>query len=240
MCTLVAWVGAFAGHPLVIAANRDENLGRASAGPERHAGAVPYVAPVDRVAGGHWWALNDHGLFVGLTNRAGAIRAADRRSRGLLVADLAQLGGFAQAAAQVESLEPASYNGFHLLVTDGRHALQAVCDGETMGVDRLSPGLHVLTERGFGAAPQSRDERVRRRFERVAAPDLGALEAGLSSHDDPPIDALCVHVPEADYGTLSSTILVRGAGGEQRLRFAPGSPCTTAYEEIAVPRAPAW
>jgi uncharacterized protein with NRDE domain len=194
---------------------------------------------VDLVAGGHWWALSDAGLFVGLTNRAGALRADDRRSRGLLVADLARAPSMAAADRVVQDLSPRDYNGFHLLVTDGRRALRAVCDGETVEVAALGPGMHVLTERGLGASPHSRDDRVVGLFASVREPSLGALSERLASHHDPAIDAPCVHLPEANYGTRSSTVLVRAGDGRQRLWFAPGPPCVTPCEELPVPRAPA-
>jgi uncharacterized protein with NRDE domain len=239
VCTLVAWVSAIDGHPLVVAANRDENLGRASSPPSRHTGPGAYIAPVDLVAGGHWWALSDAGLFVGLTNRAGAMRGDDRRSRGLLVADLARVPSMDAADRLVQALDPRHYNGFHLLVTDGRRALRAICDGESMALAHLGPGMHVLTERGFGASSHSRDEHVIELFSRVRTASFEVLAEQLASHHDPAIDALCVHLPEADYGTRSSTLLLRSSDGRQRLWFAPGPPCTASYEELPVPHAPA-
>lgn len=235
MCTLVAWMSVFPEAPLVVAANRDENLGRPSGGPRRHEGRRPYVAPVDLVAGGSWWAINEQGLFVGLTNRAGAMVADVRRSRGLLVTDLAQCADVDEARGLVDALDPAGFNGFHLLVTDGRTGLRVVADGRTKAVFALSRGMQVLTERGFSAAPHSRDERVQALFGALSARalDVAAVESLLASHHDPAIDALCVHVPEADYGTRSSTVLVRPAQGPATLLFAPGPPCTTAYENLS-------
>ncbi len=233
MCTLVAWLSVFPEAPLVVAANRDERLGRPSRGPERHPGAVRWVGPVDMIAGGSWWAINSRHLFVGLTNRAGAMRSDLRRSRGLLVADVAQTPSIDAAESLLRALDPAAYNGFHLLATDGLTGVVAIADGESMRMTRLSPGLHVVTERGFGAEPVEREARVRALMTPLSARplDLEAIQEVLRTHVDPPIESLCVHVPELDYGTRSSAVYARLADGSGQLRVAPGPPCRTPFAD---------
>ncbi len=235
MCTLVAWLSVFPEAPLVVAANRDERLGRPSSGPQRHSGGVPFVAPVDRVAGGSWWAVNARQIFIGLTNRAGAMRSADRRSRGLIVTALAQLAPIAEVESRLGTLDPLDFNGFHLFATDGAQGLIAVSDGETMRVERLGPGRHVVTERGFGAEPPPREAHVRELMAPLSSRplDLDAIASALRTHVDPPFESLCVHVPEFDYATRSSTVYARMADGSEALRFAPGPPCTTPFADLS-------
>lgn len=229
MCTLSVFVGRFDSHPLVVAANRDERLGRASSGPRVWEGTPRLVAPVDDVAGGTWWAIAESGLFVGLTNRAGANLDPGRRSRGLLVVDVARTGTLAAAESYVRSLRAEDYNGFHLLASDGRGAVVAWADGVARHVERRGPGLHVLSERSFGAAASSRDEAVGAALEAVAGPTLvlDRFATVLGTHAADPFAGPCVHAPEWGYGTRSSTLL---AWGDTRvLRFADGPPCTTPY-----------
>ena len=75
MCTLALAVGVSPSLPLVVAANRDELLARPAVPPflwPREPGAPRILSPRDEVAGGTWLGLNEHALFVGITNRAGA------------------------------------------------------------------------------------------------------------------------------------------------------------------------
>src|SRR5262245_27376544 len=85
MCTLIAAFQQWPEIPLIVAANRDEALARPAVGPMLWDGLPHFVAPRDEKAGGSWLGLNEYGLFVGITNRAGAVPAPGERSRGLLV-----------------------------------------------------------------------------------------------------------------------------------------------------------
>lgn len=233
MCTLACWLSVFEEAPLVVAANRDERLTRASSGPAVLPGNPAFVAPRDEVAGGTWWAVAKTGLFVALTNRAGAQLDANRTSRGLLVEEVACQGTLEQALVLLQSLRAADYNGFHLFVSDGRKALRAVADGVTLRIDKLGPGLHLLTERSFGAMPRNREAFVRERLSPLSeAPlDLERLGRLMASHnEEEPFDGLCVHLPDHGYGTRSSALLVLG-GAAPKLWWAGALPCQTPYED---------
>ena len=86
MCTIILAHRIYPGTPLLVAANRDELLDRPAAGPRLlPVGGLEVFAPLDLLEGGTWLGLNSAGVFVGITNRFGAGRDADRRSRGELV-----------------------------------------------------------------------------------------------------------------------------------------------------------
>lgn len=70
------------GRGLVVAANRDEFLGRPSVPPSEIEPGI--VAGRDLEAGGTWLGVNRHGLFVAVTNRKTPTRTPEARSRGLL------------------------------------------------------------------------------------------------------------------------------------------------------------
>jgi hypothetical protein len=103
MCSVVLAAHVVAGYPLVVVANRDEQLDRASSPPLAWSGdggvvgggtieSAPFVAPRDDVAGGTWLGVNRAGVFVGITNRYLGPQDATRASRGRLVADALALG----------------------------------------------------------------------------------------------------------------------------------------------------
>lgn len=91
MCTLAVFRSVSPLYPLVVVANRDEFLGRASSLPSQRSGNI--VCGLDLVAGGTWLGCRTDGSarIVGLLNRrAGLDRAAagrGDRSRGLLCMD---------------------------------------------------------------------------------------------------------------------------------------------------------
>src|ERR1700691_1210480 len=114
MCTLAVAVGVSPSIRLVVAANRDEMLARPAVPPFLWPGAPRVISPRDEVALGTWLGLNEHGLFVGVTNRAGAPPDRSLRSRGILVAESLRARSAAALHARLADLDPRAYNPFHL------------------------------------------------------------------------------------------------------------------------------
>ena len=241
MCTLLVCSQLWPGLPLLVAANRDERLGRASAPPRVEVfGSMRMLAPRDLVAGGTWLGLSEAGVFAGLTNRAGVPPDHTRRSRGELVLHALLGARAAEGAARVQALRARDYNGFHLIIADRAGAHLCWGDGEALRGQVLGPGVHVVTERSLGAATTGRAEALADWTRQWLAahdtpPDDATLRARLAFHDErEPFDATCVHLPAVDYGTVSSTLLRLGAAEDDvRLAHADGPPCTTPHEDQA-------
>jgi uncharacterized protein with NRDE domain len=251
MCTLAAFVGVWPEAPLIVIANRDERLARASSGPRRWPGE-DFVAPRDDEAGGTWLGLHRSGLFVGLTNRAGAAPNPRLASRGQLVVEaLRRASALAvHEAFANRSLDGRSYNPFHVFYADPDGAFVTVYDGAVIREQKVSAGLAIVTERSLGGDDRGRTERVRRSLaafaSRSAPPALEELAPVMSEHD--PVDAfagVCVHAPALGYGTRSSLLLdVRRQSEETRLatpggarwagrwKWAEGPPCSTPYADV--------
>ena len=237
MCTLIVASRLWQESPLLVAANRDEQLGRPSAPPQAWPGRSPALfAPVDQQAGGTWLGLNAAGLFAGVTNRFGASPPEPgRRSRGLLVLDALAERDPTSAAERVLRHHPTAHNRFHLMLADRERAVLVWSDGERFEHEDLAPGLHVLTERSLGAASGDRERLIHERLgSRPAAPDLMELGSLLSLHAEDPLDGTCVHAPELGYGTRSSTLIWLGRGSDEiRLWHAPGPPCEAPYGDLS-------
>ncbi len=221
----------------VAPARRGRQPRRAPGAPRRPpflwSGAPRILAPRDEQAGGTWLGLNEHALFVGITNRAGAPPDRTRQSRGALVTDALLAPSAAALHARLAGLDPRAYNPFHLLYADRESAHLTWSDGEALHREDLGPGLHVITERSFGASPDARGANVRRLAEALGADrspaSLGAL---LAHHADNPSSAVCVHADAFGYGTRSSLVLTLGATwAETRWRWAEGKPCVTPFED---------
>ncbi len=232
MCTLIGMWRMFERAPLVVAANRDERLDRPSAAPSlREAHGRRMIAPTDLSAGGTWLGLNDVETFVGITNRHLAFKPDAQRSRGLLVLDALAAGSAAEIDDAFSQLDVRPFAGFHLFVADRRHAVVLWSDGVVLHRVSLAPGLTIVTERSFDAAPTTREALIRDRLGAPAsAPDDRALIELLATRADNGFDGVNVLVHEHRYGTRSSTILRLGAdAGDVQLLHADGPPDRTPF-----------
>ena len=244
MCTLTFAWRAFADAPLVVAANRDEALDRPAVGPARIDGAdgdPVVVAPRDEEAGGTWIGTNEHGVFVGITNRWTDADLAAERSRGLLVRDALAQASAADATAVVEDAVAAhEYDGFNLVIADADDCHYLEWDGE-LAVHRLDPGVHVVVN--VGAVDDFEIPEVRREFGERQAENARAVHdalqvepgetpeewreraaAVLRDHDY----GVCIHGD--GYGTRSSSLVQTGS--EFAYWYADGAPCETEYERV--------
>lgn len=238
MCTLVVATRLWPSAPLVIAANRDERLGRPASPPALQVeGAARFFAPRDLQAGGTWIGVNRQRVFAAITNRHPAGPIPSARSRGLLVLDALAEDSVAHAVRKVASEPPARHQPFHLLIADTHAAHLVWSDGTRVTHEPLAPGIHVITERSLGAAPSDRVARLQR--------ELVALRSGppprdeqwmeiLRRHGEPGFEGTCVHVPERDYGTRSSSIVTLADEPPcARWLASDGPPCSNPYIDLS-------
>ncbi len=231
MCTLIAAFRHYPDAPLVIAANRDEHLHRPASGPSVWAGTPRFLAPRDEQAGGTWLGLNEHGVFVGVTNRFGAQRDASRASRGQLVVDALSARSAGELHRRLQGLAATTYNAFHLFYADREEGFVTWSDGAAIHHQILEPGLHVLTERSYGAADPARVAVARNAWPPTAiggaSPPAAEIARVLSIESpDDPLASLCIHLPTFEYGTRSSWILkLRGELRDSELWSSDEAPC---------------
>ncbi len=162
-----------------------------------------------------------------------------RRSRGQLVLDALGHPNAAAAAEAIGAYAPSDYNGFHLLLADSASAWCLVHRGDRLERIPLGPGVHAITERGFGAAPTPRETVLAARttnWSRQTDPPTDVdIHRLLSEHADDLWASICVHAPDMNYGTRSSSILrLDGGTGDWHFQHAPGPPCITAFESVPV------
>jgi uncharacterized protein with NRDE domain len=226
VCTLVLARDVFPGHPLVVAANRDELLARPSAGPSLWPESIPFIAPKDLQAGGTWIGYSACGVLVAVTNRRlPAASGGARTSRGRLVVEALAHSTAALAAEHIGAAPGERYDGFHLVIADRAGAFLVWGDGASIQRRAIEPGLHVVTQLGFdGESP--RDAAIRERVALMKAPTPEALRSLLTIHGPTPLDGTCVHADEVGYGTRSSTVLLADASGKAELFWGEGHPCT--------------
>lgn len=231
MCTLAVAVGADRRWPIVVAANRDERLGRAAEPFALRDGAEGgrYAAPRDLLAGGTWMGVSARGVLAALTNfHAPGYPDPARRSRGELVPLALAEATAAAARERLAARDLARWNPFHLVVADVRGAFLVWYDGERAGSDALAAGLTVVTENAWdGRCPRA--ELVRARW--PLSPSVERLREVLTVHAAPPAPATCIHL-DPGYGTRSSAIVRLAASlSESELYEADGRPCAAPLED---------
>lgn len=217
-------------------ANRDELRGRPATGPRRWPGE-PFVAPRDEQAGGTWLGLTTSGLFVGVTNRFPSERHLDRQSRGTLVVEALRAPSAQALRASLDGLPATRFNTFHLLYADRHHAFVTWSDGAQVHHDALAPGLHVVTERSLGGDDHGRTRLITSRWPELereqGVPTAAALQ-GLLAQPNPadPAGAVCVDLPEWNFGTRSSLVLfVAPQLAQSRWYWADGRPDRVPFVE---------
>ncbi|MDX2014648.1 MAG: NRDE family protein [Myxococcaceae bacterium] len=236
MCTLVVCIRQYGAFPLIVAANRDENLSRPATGPRKWLD-LPFVAPRDELAFGTWLGLTRSGLFVGVTNRFLAPKHEGRESRGQLVVEALQAPDATTLHTSLRTLSASRFNAFHLVYTDDTGAYVTWSDGEVVRHETLAPGLHIITERSLGGDDHARTSLIHERWPQLsphgAVPTPEALQGLLAAtKPDDPLGGVCVEAPAFNYGTRSSMVLFQARDfAQSRLWWADGRPDRTPFVE---------
>jgi uncharacterized protein with NRDE domain len=156
------------GH-LRVAANRDEWFRRPSAQATFWSDHPQVLAGRDLVDGGTWLGCTRTGRFAALTN----VREPDRfdpqaPSRGRLVSDFLTGQQTAADYAAAVCRRAIRYNGYNLLVHDGRELWYL--SNRQSGPTRVEPGIHGLSNDALNT-PWPKVVRGRERFVIGAPPD---------------------------------------------------------------------
>jgi uncharacterized protein with NRDE domain len=257
MCTIAILVDVVDGAPLVIAANRDEMYARPTRPPERLVEQPRVIGGLDALSGGTWLAVRGDGRFAAVTNQRALVTPPEGlRSRGLAVKELAAAD---DPDAYVAALDPVAYASMNLVWNGPRGVAIAYArrEAQTIEVERLGRGVHVLCNDRLGAPDFPRGDRLGDAI--AAALAEGSIDGArwpaladrlallLADHtrvdvadsNRPPhlppelareLTATCIHSPL--YGTRSSTIVAIEHHRVIDYRHADGPPCTTAYSDL--------
>ena len=230
MCLLIILTGFDDDYPVLVAGNRDEQRARIAAPPGLFVGQRRrMLSPRDRKAGGTWMAVNDAGMFAGLTNLSAGEERAEAPTRGNLphlALDRDDVDGGVEAV--LREVESSHYNGFQLAISDGRSSAVVLHgDGDTR-VERPGP-----------VAVMGNDHRVGTL--KLPAVDAATGEGlQLEQRLDALRSVLCdpgevgghrVLKKGGDYGTVSSSLVAvhREDAAALVWRYAPGPPDETDY-----------
>lgn len=236
MClVLIAW-HVCPDSPLVLAANRDEYHGRPAAAAHSWAEHPAIHGGRDLQAGGSWLAVASQGRIAAVTNlREPGTRRPGARSRGLLVSDYLQSADAPAAYLRAVAARAGEYDPFNLLAgdADGLWFLGARGDGPLA----LGAGVYGISN-GELDCPWPKVQRGKAELQRILSarpgndPDsITALfdllaDRGVPADGDLPDTGVGIEwerrlaplfVQAGDYGTRSSTVVVRESGGTTHL-----------------------
>lgn len=245
MCTVILLRQPGGAWPVILAANRDEQLGRAWDPPGPWwPGQPDVVGGRDREAGGTWMAASGNGVVAAVLNRPGSLgRASGKRSRGELPLLALRHPSAAAAAAAIVALPAGEWRPFNLVVADRRDAifLRGLGHGRAVAL-ALPEGVSMVTAHDPNDLASPRTARHLPRFRAAPPPDPEAgswttWEALLADAGGTRAEALTVP-PSGGFGTVCASLLALGADGRVVWRFAAGAAGTAAFVPVLVPGVP--
>jgi hypothetical protein len=237
MCILAILYKVARNTPVLLAANREEQLNRPTQHPKIQSGMPRVICGIDRQAGGTWLGINQYGLVATVANRRKSILPAEPRSRGLICRELLDLRTAREAAEHAaKELATGRYAGANYLCADSKFAA-VVHGGNRVEVVELTPGLHVLSN---GDVDDRRDERheIVRRMLTLHKLDSSvtflAVASRAFSRKPDSAGRRGIVMPGPDFGTVSSTLLSLPRKITQAIyQYAPGPPSEYPYEDLS-------
>jgi uncharacterized protein with NRDE domain len=259
MCTLAIFRDVSERYPLVIAANRDEFMGRPSLPPAPLANDSGIIAGRDLRAGGTWFGCRVDGEFLaaGLLNRRAATQSGGASgprmppvtnapvSRGTLCLAALAHRSVAGALRELRARQLPDFDPFNLLLVDRERGV-VVDNRQGFHETELRTGLSVLTNLDVNDPRCPRLASAHAGFERVTpvlvadraeAEIVEALARVLRDHAGSadasgadPFARVCVHAE--GYGTRSSSIVLLRRDGAVAYFHADEAPCRAPFRRI--------
>jgi uncharacterized protein with NRDE domain len=236
--------------PLIIAANREEKIDRASRPPGRHWPERYHVtAAQDKLTGGSWLGVNDYGLAAGILNRSGAMGLElNLRSRSELTLEALDHSEAKAVAKAFLELNPHAYRPFNLFVGDANDAFWISSLNESgepsMHLANIPMGVSMLTDKNLNDASSPRIRHYLPRFIEAPSPeptnnDWSAWKELLAAKEYKdgacPSDAMTI-LPDDGFGTVSSSLLAIPSAKFPPLKpcwlFAAGAPNQASFEPV--------
>jgi hypothetical protein len=223
--------------PILLAANREENVTRPTQFPKIQPGTPRVVCGTDKQAGGTWLGVNQFGLLITVTNRARTRAPLEPRSRGLLCRDLLEVRTAREAAELArKELSTGRYAGANYLCADGKYAA-VVYGGHRVEVVELQPGLHTLSSGNIDDKNDERHEFIRRMLTLhtldSAVTFLAVASRAFSRKPDNE-GRRGVVLTGGEHGTVSSTLLSLPRKIQQSIyQYSDGPPSDRPYEDLS-------
>ena len=251
MCTLVILRRPHHAWPVLIAANRDEMVGRPWRPPAHHWPDRPEViAGMDEQAGGTWLGMNEHGVVAAILNgRSSLGPQIGFRSRGELPLEALDHADALDAIDALSAVNARAYRTCHLVIADNRDAAVVSIIETEVGPRTvhtvIPPGVSMLTSSGLNDTSHARTKMFLPQFRAAAIPDpetgdWNAWRLLLASrlHDSAEgHESAMTIVTDRGYGTVSSSLIAlpepNTSGKRPVFLFAAGRPGEAEFISVA-------
>ncbi|MDR0391150.1 MAG: NRDE family protein [Planctomycetaceae bacterium] len=222
--------------PLLVALNREERFSRPSTPPRIQSGRPRVVCGIDKKAGGTWAGVNQYGLFVAVVNCPKKSIPIEPVSRGILCKEVLNSQNAEEALEKaLQEVSTDGYDGCNILCVD-RFSGGAVYGGNEFMVERLTPGLHILSENKLNDYQDVRQEFVRRlltlqRLDSAVSFLAVASRTFARKQDENGKRGIVIDGP---FGTVSSMLLSLTERTQRSImQFAAGPPNEKPYEDVS-------
>jgi hypothetical protein len=237
MCMMAILYRVARNCPILIAANREELFSRPTQYPKIQAGTPRTVCGTDRVAGGTWLGVNQHGLLITVTNRPKAGAPLDPRSRGLLCRDLLDSRTAREASQRaVKELQTGCYAGANYVCLDAKFGA-VVYGGNRIEVVELTPGLHTLSNGNLNDPHDQRHEFIQRMLtlhKLDSAVTFLAVASRAFSRKPDAEGRRGVVLTGGDFGTVSSSLIALARKMQHSIfQHCDGPPSDRPYEDLS-------
>ena len=237
MCLLAIQYQLVPESPILVAANREEFYERPSGPPSIQSGKPRILSGVDKQSGGTWLGVNQHGLFVGASNRNKILPPVTTRSRGILCRELLRSGSARQGVDMaLEELHTNKYEGVNFVIADSESGW-VVHGGDDIEVVELEEGLSIIANQDVN---DPRDERVilARRLLTLQTLDSPvkflAVASKVFARAPSPPGRPSIVIRGKNRGTVSSTLLSLGKKPRDAIyQFANGAPDQAKFEDYS-------
>jgi uncharacterized protein with NRDE domain len=235
MCTVVVLSRPGHAWPVMLAANRDEQLDRPWDAPAEWWPGL--VGGRDRTAGGTWMALNRQGVACCVLNRQGSLGPAPgKRSRGELPLIALAEPDLASAARAVAALDAGQWRSFNLVLASAQGAVfvRGLGHGRPEAAS-LPAGVSMVTAFDPNDGMSPRVARHLPRFEAALAPDEDdwrSWRAVLSDTAGNAAQQINV-LPRGGFGTVCSALLGFPAEAKPQWLFAAGRPDVAGFVPVS-------
>ena len=223
--------------PILISYNREERPDRPSQAPRIQSGCPRIICGIDRKAGGTWFGVNQHGMFVATLNAPKRELPYSPRSRGLLCRELLNIRTPREASeTAIRELESNNYAGVNSVIGDAEQAF-VIYGGQTVSMEEIKPGLHIFSMNKMDDYYDDRQELVRRQLtlQRLDSSVTFLAIASKTFARKPTLDGRRgVVLTSGDIQTVSGILLslpYKGYGAV--LQCSPLSPSESKYEDVS-------
>lgn len=177
MCTVILLTRPGHRFPVLIAANRDEMIGRPWRPPGFHWPArAGIIGGLDELAGGTWLAANQHGLVAAMLNRPDSLGPqSGKKSRGELPLIALEATDLEAAVQRIASIDGRAYRSFNMVIAGASGAFWLRSDGHETNnqpsVHKVPEGLHMITAYDLDDEKSARIRHHLPLFRAAPAPD---------------------------------------------------------------------